>query len=103
MITDLTILTLSNLPLEDKLKEKFPLLENIMNNQQESQNQSEALVTLSLPKKMTRWLVNIEDVMVNNKLSTIWWAGYSFKFEELEFEDGLITDKNNKRSTKVDP
>ncbi|MDJ0843552.1 GIY-YIG nuclease family protein [Crocosphaera sp.] len=136
MIKDLTILTLSKLPLEDKLKEKLPLLENKMNtnNQQESQTQSEALVTPSLPKKMTRWLVNVEDVeveickddnekyyvrhnlfwyivyndkcpdsvgnrvmntlkdIVNSRLSTIWWAGYSFKFEELEFEDGLITE-----------
>ncbi len=136
MIKDLTILTLSKLPLEDKLKEKLPLLENRMNtnNQQESLTQSKELLTPSLPKKMKRWLVNVEDVeveickderekyyvrhnlywyissgkknpdpihncvikncedIVNNKLTTIWWAGYSFKFEELEFEDGLITE-----------
>ncbi|MDJ0510991.1 MAG: GIY-YIG nuclease family protein [Crocosphaera sp.] len=134
MITNLKILTLSNLPLEDKLKEKLPLLENTMNNQKDSKNQSEELIKPSLPKKMTRWLVNIEDVeveickdekekyyvrhnlfwyivfnnknpdpihngiinnlqqWVNNELPTIWWVGYRFKLEELEFEDGLITE-----------
>ncbi|ACB52093.1 hypothetical protein cce_2745 [Crocosphaera subtropica ATCC 51142] len=129
MIKDLKILTLSNLPIEEKLKEKLPLLENTMNtnNQQQSNNQSQELMTPSLPKKMTRWLVHIEEVeveickdenkkyyvrhnlfwyminerknpdpihnnirnnlqrWVNNELSTIWWSGYSFKFEELEF------------------
>ncbi len=136
MIKDPKILTLSNLPIEEKLKEKLPLLQNAMNtnNQQDSQNQSQELMTPSLPKKMTRWLVNIEEVeveickdehnkcyirhnlywyiihnrknpdpihncviknfeiIVNNRLPTIWWVGYSFKFEQLEFEDGLITE-----------
>ncbi|EAZ92469.1 hypothetical protein [Crocosphaera chwakensis] len=136
MLTDLKILTLSNLVIEEKLKNKLPLLENTMNtnNQQELQNQSQELMTPSLPKKMTRWLVHIEEVeveickdennkyyvrhnlywyiihnrknpdpihncviknceiMINNRLPTIWWVGYTFKFEELEFEDGLITE-----------
>lgn len=64
MLKNLEILTLSNLPIEKKLKDKLPLLPNIMNtnNQQEIKNKSQELVKLSLPKKMTRWLVHIEEV-----------------------------------------
>ena len=136
MIKNLKLFTLSNFSLEEKLTQKLYFLEKTMNtnNNQESQTQSEELVKPSLPKKMRRCLVEIEDVEVeickdenekyyvrhnlywyiiynkknpdpirncvienieiitNHKLPTIWWVGYSFDFEKVEFEDGLKTN-----------
>ncbi|MEM8778198.1 MAG: GIY-YIG nuclease family protein, partial [Cyanobacteria bacterium P01_G01_bin.49] len=136
MIKDLRLLTLSNFSLEKKLTQKLPLLQQKMNmnSEQESQTQSEELIEQSLPKKMKRWLVQVEDIEIeickgeqekyyvrhnlywyivhsnknphptknlvienieiitNHKLPTIWWVGYSFNFEQVEFEDGLKTN-----------